>query len=166
MARPPRIEGFNYNGPLTIFFTICTRSRHAALAAPDVARQVSEQLLLTATQFHLEVSAYCVMPHHAHVILNGPDEPAETLKAVNRWKQKTGYRYRQRTREFLWQPGYWDRVLRAEDDLFNVICYVVANPLRAGLVDDVTKYPWVGASRWTIQDLAGACQDCERPNWW
>jgi hypothetical protein len=77
-----------------------------------------------------------------------------------------GYWYRQRTGEYLWQPGYWDRVLRDEDDVLEAVRYIVANPLRAGLVTDLTKYPWVGASRWTIQELAQVSQDCERPSWW
>ena len=41
----------------------------------------------------------------------------------------------------LWQPGYHDRALRREEDLVKMARYVVANPLRAGLVGRLGDYP-------------------------
>ena len=49
----------------------------------------------------------------------------------------------------MWQEGFHDRALRQEADLRKAARYVVANPLRAGLVTDLGDYPlwdavWVG----------------------
>jgi putative transposase len=41
----------------------------------------------------------------------------------------------------LWQKGYHDRAIRREEDLLAVARYIVANPLRAGLVKRVGDYP-------------------------
>ncbi|MNW20243.1 hypothetical protein D3C71_2205540 [compost metagenome] len=41
----------------------------------------------------------------------------------------------------LWQKGFHDRALRREEDLLKVARYVVANPLRAGLVEKLGDYP-------------------------
>ncbi|MFB6261862.1 MAG: transposase, partial [Thiohalorhabdaceae bacterium] len=41
----------------------------------------------------------------------------------------------------VWQPGFHDRAIRREEDLEAVARYVVANPLRAGLVDRIADYP-------------------------
>ena len=41
----------------------------------------------------------------------------------------------------LWQHGFHDRAIRREEDLAAVARYVVANPLRAGLVDRIGDYP-------------------------
>ncbi len=41
----------------------------------------------------------------------------------------------------LWQPGFHDRALRAEEDRLAAARYIVANPLRAGLVRRVADYP-------------------------
>ncbi|WP_460147215.1 REP-associated tyrosine transposase [Pseudomonas sp. S2_A02] len=41
----------------------------------------------------------------------------------------------------LWQQGYHDRALRREEDLVKMARYVVANPLRAGLVERLGDYP-------------------------
>jgi REP element-mobilizing transposase RayT len=45
----------------------------------------------------------------------------------------------------LWQQGYHDRALRREEDLVRLARYVVANPLRAGLVEKLGDYPLLDA---------------------
>jgi putative transposase len=40
-----------------------------------------------------------------------------------------------------WQKTYYDHALRAEEDLRAQARYIVANPLRAGLVTDIGQYP-------------------------
>jgi hypothetical protein len=42
----------------------------------------------------------------------------------------------------VWQKGFYDRALRSDEDVAAVARYIVANPLRAGLVDSVREYPF------------------------
>ncbi len=85
--------------------------------------------------------AWVVMPDHLHwlVELEGRslDELMRRIKSnsarrINRRLGRTGQ---------VWQEGYHDRALRKDDDLQVAARYVVANPLRAGLVDRVGDYP-------------------------
>lgn len=41
----------------------------------------------------------------------------------------------------LWQVNYFDHALRAEEDLAETARYIVANPLRKGLVRRLGDYP-------------------------
>ena len=41
----------------------------------------------------------------------------------------------------LWQKGFYDHGLREEEDLKDIARYIVANPLRAGLVEKIGDYP-------------------------
>ena len=41
----------------------------------------------------------------------------------------------------VWQKGFHDRAVRQEDDLPAIARYVVANPVRAGLVTKTGTYP-------------------------
>ncbi|WP_395608171.1 REP-associated tyrosine transposase [Pseudomonas sp. B22129] len=41
----------------------------------------------------------------------------------------------------FWQSGYHDQATRAEDDLIRIARYIIANPLRAGLVEHIGDYP-------------------------
>ena len=55
-----------------------------------------------------------------------------STRAINQATGRTGSR---------WQQGYHDHALRNEEDLKRVARYVIANPLRAGLVKRVGDYP-------------------------
>lgn len=44
-----------------------------------------------------------------------------------------------------WQKAYFDRALRREDDRLGIARYIVANPLRAGLVRSLGDYPYWNA---------------------
>jgi len=41
----------------------------------------------------------------------------------------------------LWQTGYHDRTIRDGEDLRPYARYIIANPLRAGLVEQIGDYP-------------------------
>ena len=41
----------------------------------------------------------------------------------------------------FWQDGFHDRALRKDEDLVSAARYIVANPLRAGLVRSLRNYP-------------------------
>jgi len=45
----------------------------------------------------------------------------------------------------VWQRGFHDHALRAEEDIVGVARYLVANPLRAGLCDKIGNYPYWNA---------------------
>ncbi|WP_205855588.1 REP-associated tyrosine transposase, partial [Pseudomonas viridiflava] len=42
----------------------------------------------------------------------------------------------------VWQKGYNVRAIRREEDVLKAARYIVANPLRAGLVTNVGDYPF------------------------
>jgi hypothetical protein len=53
----------------------------------------------------------------------------------------------------LWQGGFHDHVLRQEEDRRAAIRYLIANPIRAGLVVDVRDYPFWGSGVWSREEL-------------
>ncbi|WP_105200154.1 MULTISPECIES: REP-associated tyrosine transposase [unclassified Pseudoalteromonas] len=42
----------------------------------------------------------------------------------------------------VWQPGYFERQLRAEDDRLQIARYIAANPLRKHLASNLGQYPF------------------------
>jgi putative transposase len=96
------------------------------------------------------------MPDHLHVLVEGGCADPDVATCIARFRQLSGYGYRQRCRGWLWQEGYYDYVLRKEDDTFGVARYIIANPVRAGLCDDARKYPHVGSSRYSLDELVGS----------
>jgi REP element-mobilizing transposase RayT len=68
-------------------------------------------------------------------------------------KQRSGGLYARSHQQRLWQAGYYERVLRDQDDARAFARYVVNNPVRGGLVETPTDYPFVGSDLWTLVDL-------------
>ena len=83
-----------------------------------------------------------MMPDHFHGLLQlGNEDLSKTIshlkgltsKRVNESLAATGN---------VWQPSFYDRALRAEEDRRNIARYIAANPLRAGLVKDIRYYSY------------------------
>lgn len=89
-----------------------------------------------------ETLCYVVMPDHLHwllVLREGvtlPNVVRNVKSASSNAVLRAG-----RLEGPLWQKGFHDRALRRDEDVQAVARYVVANPLRAGLVRRVGDYP-------------------------
>jgi REP element-mobilizing transposase RayT len=80
--------------------------------------------------------AFAVMPDHMHWLMQlGAD--ASLAKVVGAVKAVTAHGIGRR----IWQDGFHDHALRQEEDLVEVARYIVANPVRAGLVERAGDYP-------------------------
>jgi REP-associated tyrosine transposase len=117
---------------------------------------VLQQFLRAATRERVDILAYCFMPDHVHLVVQGRTEDSDICKFVSLAKQFSGFRYRSETGLLLWQPSCFDRVLRTCDNLTTAIRYLAENPIRAGLAARVNEYPFVGSAVMTRdQFLAG-----------
>jgi REP element-mobilizing transposase RayT len=88
---------------------------------------------------------YVVMPDHVHFLLQLGHVPLR--KVVNRLKSRSAVLLNRRIGRSgrFWAPGYYDHAVRREESLRSIARYVVANPLRAGLVRRVGDYPFWNA---------------------
>jgi hypothetical protein len=73
-------------------------------------------------------------------------------------KQKSGFDFKKTRRAPLWQDGYYDRILRSDEQTIVVARYILDNPARAGLAARFDRYPFSGSNRYTMQQLADALQ--------
>ena len=85
--------------------------------------------------------AWVVMPDHFHwlcILRQG-----SLARLMQRVKSRSAIAVNRATlgNSALWQAGYHDHALREDEDIKDVARYVVANPVRAGLVTTVGDYP-------------------------
>jgi putative transposase len=159
----PRLPGFDYIGPYAYSVTCCTFSRHAWFvdaAAVDAARA---QLLHHSKDEGFDVLAYCFVPDHVHLLIEGVTPTSDLPRLIARWKQKTGYYHRHATNTALWHGGFFDHILREEEDRDKLVRYILANPIRAGLVMDVREYPFWGSGVCSREELIAALFDRPAP---
>tara|TARA_B100001059_G_scaffold133759_1_gene133959 strand:+ start:146 stop:415 length:270 start_codon:yes stop_codon:yes gene_type:complete len=83
------------------------------------------------------------MPDHLHWIfkLTG-SKPLSVV--VGQFKSITTLKYNRlnQCNGAIWQANFYDHLIKNEDDLINQARYIVANPLRAKLVDRVGDYSY------------------------
>jgi REP-associated tyrosine transposase len=156
--RPPKLSEALYAGGHRIFLTMCTYRRRPYFGRAEIVDVVLSELLRTATGSEIEIIAYCFMPDHLHALVAGASEYSDAKRCVAVFRQRSGFRHRQRTGERLWQEGYFDRHLRKEDNTLDVVSYIVANPVRSGLCRTVCEYPYSGSGRYELSDLVDAVQ--------
>jgi REP-associated tyrosine transposase len=159
----PRIPGFSYVGQYAYFLTICTSDRVTWFTSDDIARPIIEQLLRIADDYGFEVIAYCLMPDHLHALAEGVRTDANLRKFVAIFKQRSSFEHSSRHGARLWQYGYFDRVVREDEDLESICAYIVANPIRADICGTFGDYPYLGCSTYSVEQLREAVQMVPRP---
>ena len=153
MSRPHRIPDHPYVGVQRYFLTICTRNRAPLLTDAESVSLVIDQFFYTAAERSVAIVAYCVMPDHLHLLVDGQREDADLKTFVTLAKQRAGYRFKAKTEKALWQDGYYEHVLRDEEKTETVVYYIIANPLRKGLVTNVFDYPFWGSGLCSREEL-------------
>jgi len=87
--------------------------------------------------------AFVIMPDHVHWLF-ALGEAIDLSKLIDRFKAASARqvnRLRGTAGSPVWQRGYYDHALRRDEDVRAVARYIIANPVRAGLVASVRNYP-------------------------
>ena len=117
--------------------TICCHHRYPFFNHYPLARWACRGLHDAGSRSGNMNLCYVTMPDHVHWLFQLGNQA--TLSAtVSHFKGHTSRLCGVR----LWQKGFHDHALRDEKDLKNIARYVVANPLRANLVESLRQYPY------------------------
>ncbi|MEG5263935.1 transposase [Pseudomonas sp. JDS28PS106] len=120
--------------------TTSTFDRTPVFTSLALGRLLVDELRLAQEQDLAHSLAWVVMPDHLHWLFELRAESlsgliqrvkSKSAAAVNRARGASGQ---------LWQDGFHDRAIRDERDLVNFARYIVANPVRAGLVPSIREY--------------------------
>lgn len=122
--------------------TAVTRQREPLFSDLRLGRCVVMAMQRVSNAKMAETLAFVVMPDHLHWLMQ--IEHGVTLASVMRSVKAGSARLINKLRgcpgASVWQRGYYDRALRREEDLLDLARYVVGNPLRSGLVENMADY--------------------------
>jgi len=128
------------------FITACVGERRKILAAPATSAVVIESWHAAGHVHGRAVGRYVIMPDHVHFFAR-PHSEAKSLSAfVRDWKKWTTRQIAAtiRINPPLWQPEFFDHVLRSADSYSEKWDYVYHNPVRAGFVATPDAWPYSG----------------------
>jgi len=121
------------------FITISCRQRgRNQLALPDVAKALFE-----IVQYRNDIGVWYVhvvmlMPDHLHMLVSFPQTGKRIKTIVSKWKEWTA-----KTIEISWHRDFFEHRLRQDESFREKANYVLANPVRAGLVAKAEDWPYV-----------------------
>lgn len=78
------------------------------------------------------------MPDHVHLILAFPDGDERLQTIMSKWKEWTA-----KSLNIAWQRDFFEHRLRKEESFREKADYILANPVRAGLIEKAEDWPYV-----------------------
>ena len=114
------------------------------LRDPRVANLV-ERAVTYGHARHFNMLAWVIMPNHVHALIEVGEVPLS--KTVQNWKSLTAVEANKilgRTGRF-WQPEYWDRFMRDEEQRQKAVRYIENNPVKAKLSRTAEEWPFSSA---------------------
>ena len=155
---PGHLKSFDYTGLHRYSLTFCTNQREQTFVEPSRVEIVLKQILRAAADEGFGIIAYCFMPDHLHLLVEACGDASNALRFISRAKQLSGYYYKQKFLQVLWQRYGFERVLRNDEQTLVVARYILENPLRKGMVVRVEDYPFVGSTIYTVSEILEAIQ--------
>jgi len=150
---PGHIKSFDYLGLHRYALTFCSDARQRVFLGRDVVDLVLSNIRRAANDEQFAIPAYCFMPGHLHVLVEGLTDTSSSLKFIARAKQFSGYYYKQKYRRTLWQRYGYEHVLRDDEDTRRVARYIFENPVRAALVASPQDYPFLGSDTHSVNEI-------------
>jgi putative transposase len=127
------------------FITICAYMNQSPFVRTDLNQLVLDILHEEQERQDCAVFSYCLMPNHLHFLVSPRENGISVLAFTDRFKGKSTNRsWTVGWRGKLWQPRYYDHIVRAEEDLRAIAEYILNNPVRKGLVERAEDWQWGG----------------------
>jgi putative transposase len=130
-------------GSFCVSLTLCTAHRAPLFSEPQRAGVIRSEI----DHLHAErasVLGYCIMPDHVHMVLI--HRQLSLAGTVRVFKGRASRRIRRESSDLeVWQPGYYDHVVRKSEGMYRCLQYVFENPVRKGLTTSWWEWPWSGA---------------------
>jgi putative transposase len=146
----------------TFFFTVVTEGR-ADYLCQDLARACLRRALQACRRrWPFSIDAIVLLPEHLHTIWTLP--PGDTnfptrwgwvkKEFTKSWLATTGVERprsesrRRNRRRGVWQRRYWEHAIRDEQDFERHFDYIHYNPVKHGLAQSPSRWPYSSFRRW------------------
>ena len=146
--RPLRLPDFDYSAPGQVYFVTISAQKGCAggkppFQDPGLAAKIVHALHYLRDRKGLSLLGYCLMPDHLHLLLSPSERSGSLIDVIRDFKSYTtrmawscGWSGR------LWARSFHERAVRTESELMEICRYMLANPVKAGLVEAAEDYPY------------------------
>lgn len=136
----------------TYFFTVNCATRQNTSLLTDNIDLLRDCFRKVKRSHPFIIEAIVILPDHLHCIWTLPQHDSDFSKrwfliksnfsrAIPLGEERTNSRWKKGERG-LWQRRFWEHVISDQRDFQNHIDYIHFNPLKHGLVDCVSSWPY------------------------
>lgn len=141
-----RLDPIEYTFQQTVYFiTIRSYMRTVPFVRDDLNQRIIELLTEEQRRLNCDVFTFCLMPDHLHFLASPRQDGYSVLTFADQYKGKTtNHSWKLGWKGKLWQPRYFDHIVRSEESLSAISEYILDNPVRKGLVATREDWRWSG----------------------
>ncbi|TVT91458.1 MULTISPECIES: transposase [unclassified Pseudomonas] len=121
--------------------TVVVHQRQPLFNSFELGRLLVAEFKRTHDAGQVNSLAWVIMPDHFHWLFDLHNSTLPDVMRQTKSRSTLSINRARGSRERFWQRGYHDHAVRAEEDVRKIARYVIANPLRAGLVEHIGDYP-------------------------
>jgi putative transposase len=146
----------------TYFVTLVTYERQPIFDHPMARNILQHAWERISNRYPFTTVAICILPDHLHAIISLPEGDwnysmriREIKRIFTRMYLRNVEKGRDRNESHInkqeatiWQRRFWEHTIRDEQDMHNHIDYIHYNPVKHGLVKDVSDWPWSSFHRY------------------
>jgi putative transposase len=125
------------------FVTTAVKDREKILINETICSLILADLEFYRNKYVFKLHGYVIMPDHLHLLLS-LSEHVNISQVMHDFKSHTSQEINNilKRQGALWQEGFYDHVIRDEEDYKKRIGYVHKNPLTAGLVKELPDFQY------------------------
>ena len=146
----------------TVFITFVTFDRMPILTFPTSRRILGDVWRSVAKRSPFTTDAICLLPDHIHTLMTLPENDLDYSLRIREIKRLFTIEYlaffdkitpRNQSRinkkeATIWQRRFWEHTIKDEQDYQNHFDYIHYNPVKHGLVKDVSLWAWSSFHRY------------------
>jgi len=140
-----RLPRDSYIGRQWYLITVNAEGRCPVVANGNVVSLLVETLRAASMKHMFDIYAYCFMPDHFHFEPVGLMPESDLIEFMRTWKGTSTVPLREVGLDDLLQKGFYDHILRPDDNAEAVAWYIFNNPVRKGLAKDARDWPYSGS---------------------
>jgi len=134
-----------YIGQNWYFITLNAEDGQPVVGEGPVVSVLLDTLRAACVKHAFDIYAYCFMPDHVHIEPVGLASKSDLIEFMRTWKGTSTVPLRRLGLNDPFQKGFYDHILRPDDNPDAVAWYIFNNPVRRGLVKDPRDWPYSGS---------------------
>ncbi len=132
----------NFVPNAVVFLTLATAGRKPVFENPALGQAALDILNHVKTIHPFQMKGYVMMPDHWHLMIHTQDGRFD--KVVHFFQQSVTIEFNKNGlyKGPIWKNGFYDHVIRDDDDFSNHLDYIHFNPVHHKKVKRPTEYPF------------------------